>query len=222
MNFMMHYKKCILILVLFVVGFQANGQIGQFIGEMRDSIRFYKKNQKPRLLLGFDNRITFLGSQSVRVNGLKIGLNYKKFHYFLGFHGTPNSMVQTELINQQLSVPDTLVTRLDFGFMTLGFTYSHWATKHWYFESTAQLGLGSGERIEQLNSLSSRRRVRPIYPASIGSKAFYMFTPWVGVGAGLGVRKAMNSSSQFDGIYYSLGVRLLIGELFRTIVKKNK
>jgi hypothetical protein len=214
-------RKLFLILVLGVFCNTANAQTRQFIRDMGDSIRYYKKNQKPRLLLGFDNRITFLGSQSVRVNGLKVGLNYRKFHYFLGLHGTPNPMLQTSLTNQQKPIPDTLFNSLRFSFMTIGFTYSHWATKHWYFESTAQLGLGSAERIENLNSQFLRRRVIPIYPASIGSKAFYMFTPWVGVGAGLGVRKALNSNSRFDGIFYSVGVRFLIGELFRTIVKKK-
>lgn len=214
--------RYLIVFIFFLFHYTSNAQVGRFVKDMRDSIRFYKEHTKPRLLLGFDNNITFLGSQSVRVNGLKLGMNYKKFHYFLGLHGTPNPITEVDLINQQQSIPDTLFKSLQFNFATLGFTYTHWATKHWYFESTAQIGIGSGERFEQFNSQVSRRTIIPIYPASIDSKAFYMITSWVGAGTGLGMRKALNSRSQFDGLFYSLSARFLLGEFYRKVIRKNK
>lgn len=197
-------------------------KVGTFIGDMRDSIRLYKKEQKPKLLLGFDNRVTFLRSSRAQVNGLKIGLNYKKFHYFLGFYGTNRDILTTSFINQQNLIPDTQVNRLRFGYLSLGFTYSHWATEHWYLESTAQLGLGTGESITYVNSNLRRRRAVGIFPAEIGTKAFYMVTPWIGAGAGLGMRKALGSSTQFDGLFYSLSVRFLLGQFYRDVIRKKK
>lgn len=200
----------------------AKAQQRNFWGQMLDSIRYYKANQKPRLLLGFDNRVTFLNSKSAKVNGLRIGVNYKKFSYFLGLYGTNQDIVSRELVNQNQIIPDTQLSLTRFNYISFGFTYANWASKHWYFETTPQIGIGSGQIDVFENSTFVKKEQRPIIPLEVSGKAYYMFTKWIGVGAGLGARKAVLTTSQFDGLFYSLGVKFYIGQFYRDVIKRKK
>lgn len=214
-------KRIILLFLLTILAASSQAQNRSFYGEMLDSIRYYKKNQKPNFLLGFDNRVTFLGSKSAKVNGLRIGVNYKKFSYFLGFYATRKDITSTALINQTQFVPDTQTQNLRFGYLSLGFTYANWAGKHWYFETTGQFGLGNAQRDVFENSLLVKQLNIPTLPVEINGKAYYMLTSWVGVGAGLGMRKALATNSQFDGLFYSTGVKLFLGKFYRQVIKKQ-
>ncbi len=207
---------------MMLFAFSAQAQNRNFYGQMLDSIRYYKKHQKPNFLLGFDNRVTFLGSKSAKVNGLRIGVNYQKFSYFLGFYATRQDITSTELINQTQFVPDTQKQNLRFGYLSLGFTYSNWAGKHWYFETTGQFGLGNAQREVFENSLLVKKQTIPTLPVEINGKAYYMLTNWVGLGAGLGMRKALSTSSQFDGLFYSTGIKLFLGKFYREVIKKKE
>jgi len=215
-------KKAILILILALISLNSNAQNRNYYEQMLDSIRYYKKNQKPNLLLGFDNRVTFLGSKSAKVNGIRIGVNYQKFSYFLGLYGTRRDIISSSLINQTQFIPDTQLQKLRLGYFSFGFTYSHWAGKHWYFETTGQFGLGNAEREVFENSILVKKETLPTLPVEINGKAFYMITSWVGIGAGLGMRKALATNSQFDGLFYSTGVKLFLGQFYREVIKKKE
>ena len=195
------------------------GQERNFWQQMGDSIKYYKENQKPALLIGFDNRSTFIGNRGIRLNGLKIGANYTKFSIFLGLYGTNKDLVFERLINQSKQIPDTLLQITGFNYLSLGFTYNNWASKNWYFETTGQFGLGNGrERIYE-NSTFIKERNIPIFPLEINGKAYYMFTKWIGLGAGLGARKSLFSGSQFDGIYYTAGIKFYIGRFYKQVIR---
>jgi len=203
-------------LFFFTTKIQAQGKLYTHV---LDSIRFYKKHQKPSIFIGFDNKVTFLGAQSVKVNGLRIGANYSKFNYFIGLYGTRNDVVKERLINLQQNRPDTIRQFTSFGYLSIGFTYTGWATKHWLIETTGQFGIGSGRVVTYENSIFIKETTIPTLPIELGSKAYYMITPWVGVGAGIGVRKAILTSSKFDGLFYSTGIRFLVGKFYKTVVK---
>jgi len=208
----------IIFMGLFVFATKIQAQ-HKFYTNIIDSIRYYKKFQKPSILIGFDNKVTFLGAQSVKVNGIRIGANYNKFNYFLGLYGTRNDVVKERLINLQQNRPDTIRQFTSFGYLSLGFTYTHWATKHWLIETTGQLGVGSGRVLTYENSVFVKETVVPTIPIELGSKAYYMITPWIGIGAGIGVRKAVLTSSKFDGIFYSTGIRFLVGKFYKSVIK---
>lgn len=217
----MKHLRVILIFVSLGLSNQLQSQNRNFWEQMIDSIRYYKANEKPAFMLGFDNKVTFLGSNAVKVNGLRIGVNYQKFSYFLGLYGSRNDIYKQRLINQSQFIPDTQLQVLRFNYISLGFTYSNWASKHWYFETTGQFGIGNGQRETYENSTFIKKDNVPILPLEINGKAYYMFTNWIGLGAGLGVRKAVLTSSQFDGLFYTTSLKFYIGRFYRQVIRKN-
>ncbi len=207
--------------LLFFSFLLANFSFGQiFIDNFKDSIRYYHTREKKSLLVGFDNRTTFLKGKLVGINGLKIGISHKKFAYFLGFYGTRKDILKERLVYLNPNRPDTFRQFIGFGYMSFGFSYNTWVHKHFFLEYSGQIGLGNGTITTYENSVFIGKAGTFIAPLELSGKVYYMFTPWLGVGGGMGMRKALFSNTNFDGIFYTAGVRFLIGKFYKTVIKK--
>lgn len=179
---------------------------------------------KPKLLLGFDNRNSFIGDTKVKVIGLRIGKEYnERFRMAIGFYNTTD-VITEQKITQNNSKNDTIVSKVGLGYLSFTADYVFYYTRKWELSVPIQLGLGSGRRTQLINDslLKDKTQSKVIMPIEIGVSAVYKIRPWVGVGAGLGSRFSLLNTSEFNGPFYSIGIKIYFGVLYRKVFPKKK
>jgi hypothetical protein len=208
--------RMFLLISYFLISFSSQAQQDSSISE-----------SKRKFLFGFDSRRSIIENKPSRIFGIRIGMQLKnpRVRIGLGAYNMQNQMLRpNESVAEVAGSIDTL--RIDYGY--LGFFYEYvWLEKNKYEVSTPfLLGAGSVDRsyFTDTGDLQKLPKLN-ITVLEVGVAAHYKFLPWLGVGSGFGYNLVLSGrpelSRAFNSPFYVLKVKLFLGELYRSLRKKN-
>ncbi|MCB0735593.1 MAG: hypothetical protein H6608_06980 [Flavobacteriales bacterium] len=173
-----------------------------FVDTIRTSL-----NEKPRFVLGLNNRYALVSGVPLRTNGIQAGMDFNdKVRILFGANWMPNAYVERDISNG--IPPDTITIQKRLSFFSLTGSYSLRMSEKWRFDFPILIGMGVDDR-----TTTHSTRIKPttesrfIVPFEFGASAVYSINSWFGVKAGLGNRLTFGRSfSTNSGPYYALGL----------------
>lgn len=202
-------RRMCIFLTTAVVMCSITGVKGQGI---RDSIR-NALNTKPSIIVGFDGRNTIVSDYSNTIFGIMYGWDYGKIAVYTGVY----VMKPFRLYNIQGT--DTLSVSYDFSYISSTLEYDFFVNKRWRLSVPVQLGIGYGHRVNYHFNEPVRVSNPLLIPVEARFNAIYKATRYLGLGAGLGLRKSLINSSRFDGPVYSFGLVFRWGNIWKDFKK---
>ncbi len=184
-----------------------------------DSIRAALKS-KPTFVLGFNNRLSYVGVESSRTSKIYIGLDYNRTMRFeLAFNAMPKAAVETDYLVRG----GTIVRTNQMSYLGFQAEYTFFRSRRWKLSIPVQVGIGTNHSTRRFNNdlqFTGKSVVLPIEP---GVNALYYFYDWLGAKAGVGYRLTFGKSlTSLSGTYYNLGVAVIAGELYQRIKHKDR
>jgi hypothetical protein len=181
-----------------------------------DSLKSAMK-QKPRFVMGLNNRFSVVAGEPIRVTGLNLGLDFNGvMRISLGNNWMPTFQQSSRRVKRS-NVWDTIVERNRISYLGLTADYTIIKNAKWKFTIPILLGLGQHRRITD-HSINSKSKVEQtvILPLEVGATAVYYIKDWIGIKAGLGNRISLGKSfSTTSGPYYSLGISIFAGVIYK-------
>jgi hypothetical protein len=189
--------------------------------------RYYgDKNWK--FLLGLDARRSFFRGAPVKINGLRTGLEYKGVHRFgLGFYGLSKQVVFTGIHVDNPAATDTSRVLFNVGFASLFYERVLFKSPKWEFAIPAEFSGGTiSGSFEDTSGVFLPLVESPFSALSLGFQAKYYVFSWLAPNVSVGYRLTFNTSHEVQGAfnrpYYSFGVQIILGELYRAVFKRKK
>lgn len=189
-----------------------------FLGDLNAQ----QKPFKPKFNFQFDNKNSFIGSKTVRFNGIlaTIQIGYKS-RLGAGYYALSRNSRFTDITST--NGIDTLVTVQNFRYYSMEYHYILLNTKHWEVYFPFELGLGGVNTTNGSNRASFVTRVLPAQVINAGVMGYYKLFSFIGLGGGIGYRYVRLGSRPNDIAddltrpTYSIRAKLYIGDLFNII-----
>ena len=199
----------ILILSFFIFSSQGNAQLF-------DSIRT-SLDYKPKFLVKFDTRNSFISNQYAKIHGIKVGLSFNKTtNIGIGYHWMPKRSI--DLDPQNLNKID-----LKFGYAIAFFEYNFYKSKRWSAEIPVQIGLGKAQYTDVDFGVTKASSWIIIYEPAMTIE--YKFLRYFGLGGGVGFRLAIKTDQQinesFSAPEYILRVKIYFGDIYKEEILKK-
>jgi len=187
---------------------------------------------KPAFLFNLDSRNTFIDHKRINIWGLRAGISFgKKLHritlgyYWLGYNGSHNLIHWRKGFSPTINLSNMKQT--DVQFLSLAYWFPVLKTPKWTLLAPVEIGLGkqSSHYKDFFEDLIMRRKERYFQPFQLGFYAEHRLTPWAGLNVQVGYRNALskeNTGKKFGGIYYSYGLTLYPGTIYKDLKKWNK
>ena len=170
------------ILSFFIFSSQGNAQLF-------DSIRT-SLDYKPKFLVKFDTRNSFISNQYAKIHGIKVGLSFNKTtNIGLGYHWMPKRSIDPD--PQNLNKID-----LKFGYAIAFFEYNFYKSKRWSAEIPVQIGLGKAQYTDVDFGVTKASSWIIIYEPAMTIE--YKFLRYFGLGGGVGFRLAIKTDQQIN------------------------
>ena len=185
-------------------------------------------SKKWKFMLGLDARRSFFRDTPVKINGLRTGLEYKGVHRFgLGFYGLSKQLVFTEIAVDHPAATDSSRVLFSVGYASLFYERVLFKSRKWEFAIPTELSGGTiSGYFEDSLGIFLPLIESPFSALSVGFQTKYYVFSWLAPRASVGYRLTFNTSPEVRGAfnrpYYSFGVQILLGELYRAVFKKNK
>jgi hypothetical protein len=213
-------KFTIFIFILFS-GFFCHGQNTEKERKNHfDSINHFVSNHKPQLIGGFHNRNSFLSDQSVKVRGLRIGLDYEeRVSLSLGYYWTKRSIKRTSYIHYQNKPSDTINFETNLRYVSLFGQYIFYNKNRFSLGFPVMIGYGRGNQHKSINGVESNANIVNVIPFESGFYSHYSITNWLGVEAGIGIRFSLINTSSFNGSFYSFGINIFPEPLLEKFIQ---
>lgn len=217
------FKKILFIILVF------NGSINVFgIQSNTDTtkIELFPKSvgkKKWKIIVGLDARRSFFGTQKVKINGIRLGAQYKGVHRFgFGFYSLSKKIEFEGIdINQSdAQLPSKVL--VDVNYNSLFYERVFLKTKRWEVSFPVHLGGGQLKR-QYLNNLGNYKQwdKRKFSVLSGGVQVKFYILTWLAPRVSFGYRHTFNTlpeiSNAFNKPFYAYGLSISLGELFRTI-----
>jgi len=221
-------RTLFLIAILFV-STRSEAQIGAFF--KYDTTRVFfpskhgKKTWKP--LVGFDAYRSFYSGNPVKFNGFRFGLEYRGTHRFgFGFYGLKKDLIFTDLPVEHEYATDTSLVKFKLNYAALFYERVFYKTPKWEISFPLYLGAGGLEGyVESGDGLFYRYLANSFSLLNTGINVKYYVLPWLAPRIGTGFRFTFNTEKTlrkaFNGPYYSFGLSILVGELYKSVFKKG-
>jgi len=197
----------------------------------KDSTRlFFPQNygtKKWKPAIGLDARRSFYNSQKIKINGLRLGAQYKGVHRFgLGFYELSKKIEFKNIIVDVLDAKTPSSVKVSLGFTTIFYERVILKTKKW--EISAPLYIGSGKlRTEYLNNFGNYKSLSKTPFSAIGvslSIKYYIWS-WLAPKVSFGYRFTYNTnpeiSSAFNKPFYAFGISISPVQLFKSIFSQK-
>jgi len=199
----------ILIISLFIFTNKGNAQLF-------DSIQS-SFNYKPKVLLKFDTRNSFISNQYAKTHGIKIGLSYNNtVKYGVGYNWMPKRPVESNI-----SSSDTI--DLQFGYAVGFFEYNFYKSKRWNAEIPVQLGIGKARYHDFVKFGTTAETWMFIYEPAMTIE--YKFLRYFGIGGGVGFRLVIKSNQQiresFTAPEYIFRFKIYFGDIYKEQILKE-
>ena len=197
------------ILSFFIFSSQGNAQLF-------DSIRT-SLDYKPKFLVKFDTRNSFISNQYAKIHGIKVGLSFNKTtNIGLGYHWMPKRSIESD--PQNLNKID-----LKFGYAIAFFEYNFYKSKRWSAEIPVQIGLGKAQYTDVDFGVTKASSWIIIYEPAMTIE--YKFLRYFGLGGGVGFRLAIKTDQQinesFSAPEYILRVKIYFGDIYKEEILKK-
>ena len=197
------------ILSFFIFSSQGNAQLF-------DSIRT-SLDYKPKFLVKFDTRNSFISNQYAKIHGIKVGLSFNKTtNIGLGYHWMPKRSIDPD--PQNLNKID-----LKFGYAIAFFEYNFYKSKRWSAEIPVQIGLGKAQYTDVDFGVTKASSWIIIYEPAMTIE--YKFLRYFGLGGGVGFRLAIKTDQQinesFSAPEYILRVKIYFGDIYKEEILKK-
>ena len=183
--------------------------------------------KKWKFLIGLDARRSFFSGVPVKLNGLKLGAEFRGVHRFgFGFYWLKRNVVFTDVnVAREDADPDTQV-KFDLGYSSLFYERVFFKNRWWEIAFPFHLGGGNikGTYRDTIGAY------QPLYnrPFScIASSVQVKFYPleWLALRVSGGYRLTFNAQQEvkdaFNRPFYGFGLSINIIELYRVVFKKN-
>ena len=197
------------ILSFFIFSIQGNAQL---FDSIRTSLEY-----KPKFLVKFDTRNSFISNQYAKIHGIKVGLSFNKTtNIGIGYHWMPKRSIEPD--PQNLNKID-----LKFGYAIAFFEYNFYKSKRWSAEIPVQIGLGKAQYIDADFGITKASSWIIIYEPAMTIE--YKFLRYFGLGGGVGFRLAIKSNQQikesFTAPEYILRFKIYFGDIYKEEILKK-
>lgn len=210
--FRLNIKPVFLLLVLFQTTI-SNAQVVN----IKDTLIHYTQNYKPKLIGGFHNRHAFISSIPIKVYGARIGVEYsEKISLNFGLYSTFRVGTQTTIKDN-----DTTNKSRTFNYASLSAEYTFYNRGRWNFAFPIMFGMGAGFKETTLNSVLIEKNSFFIMPIETGVKAHFRILEWLGAESTLGIRLSPFNATEFNGSFYSFGVNIYLGKIYKIIKEQE-
>ena len=199
----------ILVISFFIFSSQGHAQLF-------DSIRT-SFDYKPKFLLKFDTRNSFISNQYAKIHGIKVGLSFNKItNVGIGYHWMPKRLIEPTL-------PNSNNVDLKFGYAVAFFEYNFYKSKYWSAEIPVQIGLGKAQYDDVDLAITTDSSWIIIYEPAMTIE--YKFLRYFGIGGGVGFRLAIKSNRQikesFTAPEYILRFKIYFGDIYKDQILKE-
>jgi hypothetical protein len=197
---------------------------------LKDSIRYFLK-QKPKFTGYFDGRGSLADGRPNKIFGIVGALSYGgRLDLGLGFYQTYNEPRYLVFKNKGLPFQDTISRQISFAYTSFRAEYYFYVSKKWELSVPLYIGYGRGVLTEYKADRQTflRDYTVNIVPFEAGFNMVYLIKDWVGLGAGVGYRlnlahwRRFTYSKNFSDLYFSYGVVIKYGTLYRKFRNKLK
>lgn len=182
------------------------------------------KKWKP--IIGLDARRSFFRGRPVKINGLRLGVQYRGVHRFgIGFYGLDRNVVFTDLPVNQPGATDTSRVVFNAGFGSLFYERVIYKTHKWEFSLPTEFLFGNitGYYEDSTSTFLPLPEV-PFSGLAAGLQTKYYILTWLAPRFSIGYRMLFNTTpevrSSFNRAYYSFGLSIMVGELYQAIKLK--
>jgi hypothetical protein len=179
--------------------------------------------KKWKLLIGLDARRSYFESQKVKINGIRLGLQYKGVHRFgFGFYSLSEKIEfnNIELNKVDAQLPSKIL--VDVNYNSLFYERVFLKTKRWEISFPVHLGGGQLKR-QYLNNLGNYKQLdkKRFSVLSGGVQVKFYILTWLAPRISFGYRQTFNTlpeiSNAFNKPFYAYGLSISLGELVRSI-----
>lgn len=196
---------------------------------MMDSIRLSFK-QKPRFVIGFDSRNSFISNRRAEILGLKLGVEFGN-KFGIGFSGHLLNQQNSHFYKKYLATstigqPDTVKANLQMFYVSYYIEYVFYNSKYWKLSVPLQLGAGKSSYLYNYTGrdIVSDKHFVLIYEPIVAVE--YKIFRWLSATAEIGYRVMMVNNpavkENFNSPTYSAGASLSFSELSKLFFPNSK
>ena len=208
-----------LFLLLFFILLLPEAGRGQVFNKPADLAEAFKSGEA-KVLVGFDSRRSFISRRDVKVFGVRAGLDLQgKARLGFGMYFLRSPFFRTFHWENPAGTRDTLISQLNFNYMTVFFEPVVLSTKRW--EVSVPLHIGIGEAFYRGPKEFAPSTPKTILLAEGSVIGHYKILPWIGIGGGVGFRQMLRANTylreDFNAPIYMLNLKLFTGYILRKI-----
>ena len=183
-----------------------------------------QKKDKYKLVFNFDMRNSFVKGNSVKFNGYKIGLGNSKHRFGLGIYGLREPIFTTNAPVDSIDATDT--SRFKYNYLSLYFEHIAYQSKRWEISVPLHLNFGNLEAdYKTIEGKYKRFLTSPATSLTLSVKGHFKVFRWIGFGSGIGYNlllvKEKKTRKALNAPFYSFGVKIFLGELWRVSTNKE-
>ncbi|MCX6190213.1 MAG: hypothetical protein NTW54_11575, partial [Bacteroidetes bacterium] len=170
---------------------------------------------------------TFVTGRGVPMKGLQLGLNFgNKISYMLGVYFLSQPIYGRTTLNKGTVNETKYTTQVYINYTSLIAEYSLHRSQRWNIYMPLLLGIGTAKK-QYFDTVSLKIAKRStIVPIELSIAGNYRIWKFIGISGGLGYRRAFSSNiikdEDFNGITYSLGIKIWFGDLCYLIAPQCK
>lgn len=180
---------------------------------------------KPKFFFKFDNRYSFVSNSFTKVTGFKFGLDYdKKLRFGAGNHRLESPLSKMHYIDSGGLLIDSVPAVLKMTYFAAFVEYVFYRNNKWEFSIPVQIGIGNSRYDYLYNETIHQKQKSIVLVYETNIEGHYKIIPYVGIGAGTGLRLMLVNNKQmeenFNSPIYILKIKVFLGEIYRAVFNK--
>lgn len=189
-------------------------------------VRLFPKeygDKKWKFLFGFDARRSFLKGNKIKINGLKIGAEFRGVHRFgLGFYWLNRNSVFNDIAVYEPNAIQPPEVQIDLNYTSIFYERIFLKTRWWEIAFPIHLGAGSiiGQYRDTLSAMQPLLRA-PFSALLLSTQIKFYPLKWLAIRVSGGYRFNYNTSTlvrqSFNRPFYGFGLSVNVVELYKAI-----
>jgi opacity protein-like surface antigen len=175
----------------------------------------------------YESKNSFINHDRVEIQSLKFGITFgRKITFGAGYCLLNTALFEKHKhFDEEIKAHVLVDRKFRFNYFCYYFDYIYFKTKRWQYSIPSQFGSGYA-KFDYTYGDRKYHEEFLIFLYEPGINIKYKFYNWLGVGATIGYRMALNTNkylaSKFNSPLYSGGVLIYWDQLAVSIFKKNK
>lgn len=184
-----------------------------------------EKNWK--IVLGLDARRSFFKTKPVKINGIRFGSEFRGVHRFgIGFYELDKHVIFSDIPLNYPDATDTSLMVFTTNYASVFYERVIYRLPKWEFATPLEFSTGEISAYYEDSVGIFQKTTNEAYNAlSIAFQTKYFVFNWLAPRISIGQRFLFNTNPEiktaFNKPYYSFGMQVLLGELYRTILEKE-